>query len=313
MKTAAVTGANGFIGRVLTERLLAVGCRVYAVVRNRERLEDMLPKDGLSCVEADFSSYSKLSRLLPRVDVFYHLAWAGGFEQGALKNYELQLNNAKYACDALTAALAIGAGRFVFAATVNELEIRQFINSFDTFRARPTCIYSAAKLAAELICRTIAQANGLHYNAGLIPMLYGKGNRSRQVVNVVLESLIKNESPRLIRGNNLYDLVSVEDAAGALAAIGEKGVDGKRYYVGHRRLKTFREWMTDVRNAVNPSVELRFGEYRDPLDLDYSPLDLDALYRDTGFECGEDFSVGIMEHKKWLESQIASKSAREEF
>lgn len=307
MKTAVVTGASGFIGHALIEHLLADGYHVYAVTRDRERLEGISHAAGLICVEADFTKYSELSRVIPGADVFFHLAWAGGFEPGALKNYELQLSNAKYTCDALTAALKIGVDRFVYAATVNEIEIQQFINAFDTFQTRPTCIYATAKLAAELMCRTIAQANGLHYNAGLIPILYGEGNRSKQLVNVVLTALIQNESPKLVTGNNLYDLVSVKDVARALEAIGEEGQDGKRYYVGHRCLKTFKEWMQEIGEIVNPNVELRFGEYQDPLDLDYSLMDLDALYRDTGFMCSENFQGGILEHKRWLESQITIK------
>ena len=302
MKTAVVTGAFGFIGRVLTRKLLAEGWQVWAVVLDRKPMKELLLQEGLTCIEADFSIYSKLDRALPQADVFFHLAWAGGFEQEALKNYELQLSNAKYACDALTVAAKTGVGRFIYAATINEIEIQQFINTFAEFQTRPTCIYASAKLAGELMCRTLAQEKGIRYNAGLIPMIYGEGNYSKQVVNVVLTSLLEKKAPKLIPGKNLYDLVSVYDVADALIAIGEKGINGKRYYVGHRKLKTFKEWMEEMRDAVAPSVQLCFGEYKDPLDLDYSLIDLDALYKDTGFECRRDFKEGILRTAEWMKN-----------
>ena len=234
MSVAVVTGAGGFIGRVLTEQLLSRGDLVYAVTRSRERLKDLPLCENLIVVETDFSGYINLEQWIPSADVFFHLAWAGGFEQSALRDYKLQLSNAKYACDAVSSAAKIGAKRFVYAATVNEIEIQQFIGGFETFQTRPTNIYAAAKLAGELICRTIAQAQQIHYNAGIIPLLYGKGNESKQLVNVVLTALIHNEAPKLIAGNNQYDLVSVKDVAKALMAIGDNGKNGMRYYIGHR-------------------------------------------------------------------------------
>ena len=108
----------------------------------------------------------------------------------------------------------------------------------------------------------------------MIPMPYGEGNRSMQLFNVVMKSLIDGKSPSLIEGNNLYDMVYIEDIVGAFIAVAEKGIAGRSYYVGHRQLKTFRSWIEGIRDIVAPNVVLKFGEYNDPLDLDYSLVDL---------------------------------------
>jgi nucleoside-diphosphate-sugar epimerase len=76
----------------------------------------------------------------------------------------------------------------------------------------------------------------------------------------------------------------------------------RQYYIGHRNIRTFREVVEEMRDAINPQAELRFGEYQDSLNMDYSYTDLDALYNDTGFECKADFKETIREQAEWLKS-----------
>lgn len=313
MKTAIVTGANGFIGRALTRELLKRGTTVYAIGFHFGNDCEINVSKNYIPIELDFQHYIQMKDYLPKceIDVFYHLAWGGGFERNTLRDYQLQLENAKAAGDAMISAIQINARRFVYAGTINEIETQQFIDHFATFQTRPTCIYAAAKLTAELICRTLAQENRLHYCAGLIPMIYGEGNRSKQLINVVVGELIHGREPKLINGNNKYDLVHVDDVARAFVEIGSKGVDGKRYYIGHRELKTFRQWMQEVRDIVSPQTGLRFGEFDDPLNLDYSLLGLNDLYLDTGFECREDFSEKMKKYVEWFIKDRQIETAKE--
>ena len=313
MKTAIVTGANGFVGRALTRELLKRGSRVYAIGFHFDKDDEISASENYVPIELEFQHYIRMKEYLPEceIDVFYHLAWGGGFERNTLKNYRLQLENAKAAGDAMIGAIQMNAKRFVYAGTINETETQQFIDHFETFRTRPTCIYAAAKLTAELICRTLAQEDQMHYCAGLIPMIYGEGNRSKQLINVVVDELIHGREPKLISGNNMYDLVHVDDVARAFVEIGNKGIDGKRYYVGHRKLKTFQQWMQEVRDIVSPQTGLHFGEYNDPLNLDYSLLGLDELYRDTGFECRENLSEQMRKYVEWFikDRQLETKGS----
>ena len=52
-----------------------------------------------------YADYEKLPEMIKDTgaDVFYHLAWAGGFTT-AIRDYKLQMRNAAFAGDALTAA-----------------------------------------------------------------------------------------------------------------------------------------------------------------------------------------------------------------
>lgn len=301
MNKAIVTGAGGFIGGAVTKKLLEKGIHVYGVDISEQALKRFHGCEGFHPVIADFSQYSRLHEVIrDEIDVFFHFAWQGVFGD-AFKEYELQLNNAKYACDAIAEAIKIGCRKFVFAGTYNEFEIKNFLES-DVFQPRYTCIYSGSKTVAEIICKTLAFNNNIEYSAGLIAMAYGENNRSMMLPNVVMKQLLRNESPKLIKGDNLYDLIYIDDIAEAFYLIGEKGHNLTSYYVGHRNLKTFKELLTEVGEIINPDVELLFGEYIDTDNKDYGLIDLEALYQDTGFECKADFRESILKTAEWLKT-----------
>lgn len=301
MKTAVVTGATGFIGKYLTQKLIEKGVKVYGIGTDVRRLNVEEFGENFVPLVADFRVYDNLEKYIDEdIDVFYHMAWQGGFTT-ALKDYALQLGNAKAACDALTSASNMKCKKFVYAGTVNEIEINQFMNN-ERFEPRNTNIYASAKVAADMICRTLAHNAGMMYCSALIPLPYGVGNASRQLINTVIKNCYSDLPSKLITGNNQYDIAHISDIVEALYCIGLSGKSMKSYYIGHRKLKTFKEVVMDIREAINPNAELRFGEYQDSLNMDYSYTDLDALYNDTGFECKADFARTIQEQAEWLKS-----------
>ena len=304
MKKVVITGTTGFFGGSLTRTLLSNRVRVIGVDLDTPKLDEFRDNPNFTSIIAGFQEYEKLPEMIEDrdIDVFYHFAWAGGFTT-AIRDYKLQMSNAGYAGDALVVSQKIGAKKFVYANTYNQYEIINFLES-ETFEPRYTCIYSTGKTAASLICRTLAHNLGIEYSAALIPMPYGENNYSKQLVNVVINSLNNGIAPKLVEGNNLYDLVYVQDIVDALIAIGELGHNKKEYYVGHRKLKTFKEWMIEIRDAIAPDVELKFGEYKDNQQIDYSQVDLDALCRDTGWECHYELKDKIVNTAQWVKSNI---------
>jgi nucleoside-diphosphate-sugar epimerase len=300
MKKVLITGATGFIGSALAKRLMQSGVTVIAVDINAERLSELKQFGDVIPIVAEFKDYRNLASIVDEkdIDVFYHFAWQGVFGE-AFKDYELQLCNAKYACDATAEAIELGCKKFVYAQTSNVFEIITFLQS-ETFAPRYTNIYSASKTAGELIGKTLAYNNGMEYVSGAICMAYGEGNRSQMLANVILKQLMQNVEPKLIEGNNLYDMIYVDDIAGAFEAIGKRGINQKTYYIGHRKLRPFRKWIIDMRDAIAPKLNLKFGEYKDEQNIDYNLVDLDALYNDTGFEAKTDFKESIVKTAEWI-------------
>lgn len=310
MKTAIVTGAGGFIGGAMTTFLLDKGVKVYGVDISENALARHARRENFIPVIAEFADYPMLhEKICDEVDVFYHFAWHGVFGE-AFKDYHLQLANAAYAGDAINEAIKICCEKFVLAGTMNEYEMDNYIKA-DYIEPRYTYIYSATKQMAEAVCKTLAYNRGIEFNCGRIAMAYGENNYSMMVPNVVMKNLLTNTPSKLVEGTNLYDMIYIDDIVRAFYAIGEKGVNMKSYYVGHRKVGTFRELMEKIGAILNPKCPLLFGEYPDALSgVDYANIDLGALYRDTGFECQADFERAILKTATWLQSQMSGNGKK---
>ena len=153
-----------------------------------------------------------------------------------------------------------------------------------------------------MMCRTIANEYDVHYCSCLIPLPYGIGNDSKQLINILIKNCYEGVPTKLIKGDNMYDIAYIEDIVEAIYKISLLGRNMRAYYIGHRKLKTFKELVTEIRDIVNPSAELLFGEYNDTLNMDYKYTDLEALYLDTGFECKANLKETIIQQAEWLKS-----------
>lgn len=297
MKRAIVTGANGFIGKAMVKKLLKEGYFVYAIVTSSDTMKD-IKDENLKVIVSFFDGYHDAITSCKDVDYLFHFAWQGVFGE-PFKNYELQLGNAINAAKTMDYALEAGVKKFIFASTVNVLETKKLM-SLEESKPRYTCIYGTSKLASEMILKTLAANKGIELNTCLIAMAYGEENYSLMVPNVAMCSLLQGISPNLIEGNGLYDLVYIDDIVGAFLAVAEKGKNLKTYYVGHSKLKTFKELFTEIGQILNPNVKMNFGAYKDENLIDYSLINTNSLFEDTGYIFQSDFKESILKTSKWL-------------
>lgn len=299
MKTAIVTGASGFIGGAFCKYLLQQGYRVYGVFRDVSRLNELITA-GLIPIEAGFEQYANLSAQIPAADIFYHFAWDSP-SGPKTADYAVQLANSKAACDALVQAVQIGCKKFVLAGTVAEVEILEHLDK-NVCMPRGACIYAAAKLAAEMMCKTLSAQHGIEFNCGLFANIMGPGDRSRRSTNSILNQMIHGQAPKLVKGDGLNDWLYIKDAVRLIEAMGKHGINQKTYYIGHIDLWPLRKIITRARDEIAPGLELTFGALPDAFLTDYSYISTTALYEDTGCKAEYDFAKAVQETAEWVKT-----------
>ena len=303
MKKAIITGADGFIGHYLVSELLTSGYYVIGIGVDETKISN-INDANFKFIKATFDDYDKLNELIGETDFdcFYHLAWSGVFG-AAFKDFTRQLNNVNFACVALMQAIKLKCKKFVLASTINTLETRKYF-SMEKIEPRFTNIYSMCKLSAEMICKTLAYQYGIEFNCGLISMVYGEGNYSMMVPNVVILNLLQNKESNLVPYNTNYDLIYVGDVAKAFHAIGEKGINQKTYYVGHPNISSFGLIFDHIKSIINKNGVLNYGVYEDKTMIDYSLIDTSSLFKDTGFMPTNDFDKTVASTAKWLSCNL---------
>ncbi len=298
MKKAIVTGANGFVGGNLVDYLVEQGVEVYAIVRKKIK-EDIEGK--LHYIECDLKDVLSLDELLPQdIDCFFHLAWEGTYTN-TYSDYALQAKNIVYCGDAVMLAKKIGCKKFIMTSTIAALEAMTCVVNGDA-KFRYHHLYGGVKCAAEIACKTLAMQHGIEMNTVYLASIYGEGDKSKRIYNILVHNLSEGKESSFVVGEYLADWLYVKECVKGYFAVAEKGISGKSYYLGHRKLKPFKEWVTEARDIINPNVALYFGAYGADPEVDYSLVDLDALYRDTGFEAKEDFREAILNTAEWAKT-----------
>lgn len=306
MKNVIITGVGGFLGGALARRLLKDGCEVYGI-SSSGKVGELESYHNFHCVTASFDQYDKLSELLPKVDyeTFYHFAWSGvsGKEYSNIISQEKNLIASR---QALECAISIKCKKFIFMGSSHEY-LHDHSDEFIYFQENS--IYGAAKKAAEIWCRAISKGQ-IFFNSVLFTNVFGVGDYSNRSTNQFISKMLTNEEINLIEGKNDHDWTYVDDAIEGILSVERDGVNGKQYYIGSRKLRKFSEIVIQVKRILNSDSKLNFGKYIDTKYVDYSQIDLEALYRDTGFECTSDFEMSILRTAKWLKMRECKKNEK---
>ena len=300
MKSAIVTGANGFIGSAILRVLAKNEITVYAIVRKKESLKEYWDHPFVRIIESDFAHYEEdLPKVIKEeVDVFYHIAWEGAYGP-ILGDYTQQIKNIQYTCDAITLAHKLQCKKFIMAGTINELELLQFFHAEEVL-PRKACIYGISKLSCDLMCKTLANEYGILYNTAIIGSCFGPGDRSKRIHNVFMSNMINGTRPKLISEDTMHDWIYIDDVAEMFMHIGKKSIHMKNYYLGHNYLRTLGDILYEVRDILNPDVDLVFGEIENSFLIDYSLVDLNSVYEDTDYVCKTDFKEAILKTAEWI-------------
>lgn len=300
MKTAIVTGANGFVGHALVKELLNEGYRVFAAHRegSRHRLAD---QPGLICIPFRLDAAAELESRLSGCQGadFYHLAWDGsaGPKRG---DTNLQLRNAQWTVEALELAARLGCRRFIGAGTIMEYETMAAAYAPEN-RPGAGYIYGGGKLSAHVMCRCAAARLGIDLLWAQITNAYGPGELSPRLVNTTLRKCIQGEAPQFTAGTQNYDFVYIDDVARAFRLIGEKGVPFRDYLIGSSHARPLKEFLLEMRSAVAPELEFRFGNVPfTGIDLPLSQFDCTQTEADTSFRAQISFGEGCRRTIQWL-------------
>lgn len=304
MKKVIVTGANGFIGSNLIKKLYYNKVKIYAIVRNKEKAKNLLGLDNVNIIECKMCDYSKLNKLISEeeIDTFYHFAW-DGHSGDKRYDYELQLSNIKYTCDAIKSAKILGCKRFVFPGSLIEYEYKKALDK-EFYDVGIGNIYGIAKITARNMGQVLSKNLGIDFIPTTISNVYGVGEKADRLFKSTLKKLISGEKTSFTECEQMYDFIYIDDAAEAFYLIGENGKSFKNYYIGNIRQRKLKKYICDIRDCVDKNAELGFGDIRfKGISLEYTEFDTYSLYNDFKFEPKVGFIEGVLRTKEWLEKE----------
>ena len=287
-----ITGATGLVGKACTEVSLNRGWRVTAIIRSRsqDKLGSLASRSGLEIIHTSSLDYDHLD--LGPHDAMLHTAWDGITAQARL-DARRQVGNITATVNAIHLAARSGCAVFVDAGSQAECgNLTERLTGRTP--AAPTVPYGIAKVAAAELARFECARLGLRFVHTRILSVFGPGMPANSLIASLIRDLQAGLTPRLTRCEQIWDFIDFRDAADAILAIVERGVDGATYPVGSGNAQPLRRYVEILRDVVSPGAVLDFGavDYRQNEPM-YLAADLSELTADTGFEPAHSFAEGI--------------------
>ncbi len=236
-----VTGAQGFVGSYLAERLLGEGARVVTLLRDLEP-ETRFHTDGISerCVQvrAELTDYEALVRALNEHEIgaLFHLAAqtiVGTANRSPLSTFETNIRGTYTLLEACRGIGVVGepVERIVVASSDKAYGRHEQLPYREDFPLQPLYPYDVSKAAADMIARSYAATFEMPVAVTRLANVYGGGdpNPSR-IVPDTIAALLDGERP-VIRsdGSPERDYLYVDDAVDAYLAVADS-LDERRHW-----------------------------------------------------------------------------------
>jgi len=265
-----VTGAAGFIGSNLSEKLLIRGDEVigldnfndyYDPRKKRANEKRLNAYSNFKMIEADIRDRQQMLELfsLEKFEAVAHLAAMAGVRNAVAHPslyVEVDLNGTQSLLDA---ARNVGdIGNFVFASTstVYGAALPPFVETDPC--ARPLQPYAAAKRAAEILGYTYHYLFGLNFTVLRFFTVYGPNGRPDMMVYLIAESIAKGIEIPLYEGGKMYrDWTFVEDITDGIVAAIDRPLGYEIINLGRGELTLLKDFVGMLEELAGAKANLK--------------------------------------------------------
>ena len=252
-----ITGAAGFLGSALANRLVAEGDVVIGV-DDLSTGDQRTLNQGVQFVRGDVNDRPKLWSLLQGVDCVYHLAAKVSVPESVLYPREYNQVNVGGTVTLMEAMRDVGVRRVVFISSATVYGNQPVQPVVETVVPNPRVPYAVSKIAAEYYVKSIGSLWGIETVCLRVFNAYGPGQHIPPVHTPVIPSFLRQawENGTIVvhgDGNQTRDYVYVDDVVNAmLAAAAAPDVNKLTINVGSGN-------ETSVRELARLAVEVTGG------------------------------------------------------
>lgn len=227
-KKVLVTGAGGFIGSHLTERLIDLGADVKCFVRYNSRndwgLLEIIPQeklDSLEIVSGDLKDFDAVKGAAKDVDVIFHLGSLISIPYSYNRPRDTIENNISSTLNILTAARDLGVEKIVHTSSSEVYGTALYVPIDEKHPLQGQSPYSASKIGADKIAESFYCAFDLPV-AIIRPFnTYGPRQSARAIIPTIIAQAIEQEKIKLGSLFPTRDYTYVSDTVNGFIKVAE--------------------------------------------------------------------------------------------
>jgi nucleoside-diphosphate-sugar epimerase len=315
MTHALVTGAAGFIGSTLSDRLLADGVRVtgvdaftdyYDVAFKRRNLESARRHPAFTLLEVDLSQ-ADLS-VLPAVDVVFHQAAQPGVRASWGREFSTYtLYNVLATQRLLERYKDTPLERFVYASSSSIYGDAESYPTSETALPRPFSPYGVTKLAGEHLVLLYGRNFGVPVTALRYFTVYGPRQRPDMAFHRFCRAMLAGEPISVYGdGHQSRDFTFISDAIEANVRAWKRAAPQGVYNIGGGSQVDVLEAISLLEKSLGLKARVNF-EPRPPGDPLRTRADAARLAADLGYATTVGIAEGLAAEAEWARSLYGAR------
>jgi len=312
-KKVLVTGAAGFIGSHLVDRLVEEGAEVVAIDNLKDGYLSNLAQHSneIEFHKTDVRELEALKKVMEDVDVVFHLA-ANANVPYSVENpmYDFE-SNALGTFNVLKSSLDLGVESVIYASSAAVYGEPVYVPMDEKHPLNPISPYGASKLAGERLGLAYYHTYGLKFTALRIFNTYGERQR-RYVMFDFLKKLTGN--PKRLEvlgtGEQIRDFCYVGDCVEAFILAAEKSVAvGDVFNIAGGNPTSIRDlaYLIVKILGLDGRTEIVFTGKSWKGDIVQLYADISKIRRKLGFDPKVRLEEGILRLKRWFDEDYTVK------
>ena len=309
-KTVLVTGADGFIGSHLTERLVKEGAKVKALSQynsfnNWGWLEDVDCKDDIEVLCGDVRDANYMREITKGVDIIFHLAALIAIPYSYIAPDSYIDTNIKGTLNVCQAARDNGVSKTIITSTSEVYGTAQYVPIDEKHPKQPQSPYSATKIGADAIAKSFYNAFELPITIARPFNTYGPRQSARAIIPTIITQIASGKKEiKLGDLTPTRDFNYVKDTCSGFVALAKcDKTDGEEINIGSNYEISMKDTLNLIKEIMNSDVEFVTDEQR----LRPKKSEVNRLWCDntkikelTGFKPEYDIRKGLEETVKWF-------------
>jgi UDP-glucuronate 4-epimerase len=320
-ETVILTGAAGFIGSHLAERLLERGNRVigvdnfdpfYSAEIKRRNLLTARSHENFRFVEADCADSSQLSAVFSEpVDAIVHLAAKAGVRPSIQDPVSYTRANILATQVMLEAAQRQQVKRFVFGSSSSVYGNNEKVPFSETDSVdRPISPYAATKRACELLCHTYHHLCGMNILALRFFTVYGPRQRPDLAIRKFTELMLRGDTiPFYGDGSSERDYTWIDDILqGVVAALDRTAAVTGEFEIinlGESQTTSLEKLVNLIAQAVGVEPKLERLPMQ-PGDVNRTFADIEKARRLLNYQPTTKVEDGIPRFVSWMKEELCA-------
>lgn len=306
-KKILITGANGFIGINLINKLKKYHKNVYALVEPRT---DVNLIKNIKHKFIDITNNHEVKNYVLEVnpDIIIHLAAYINNEtsqKNVLKSTKINVGGTLNLLDA--ASFLEVKPFFVFIST-GEVYGNLIKDSFKEYdMPKPGSVYSITKFAAEDLCEKYKSVFDVPVLIVRPSVIYGPFQKEGMFIPSIILSLLKGKNFDMTKGEQLRDFIYAEDFIEAFIGLMKNKSEGI-FNISSGKSYSIKKIALNIKNIIKTKAKLNLGNipYRENEIWRYK-LDNTKLKKDIKWSPEYTVEEGIKKTIRWYKNNIRGK------